>query len=155
MSGDATEPVVSVLLPAYNSSRYIEDALDSLIAQTFPSFEALVTNDASPDTPELEKVLARYEDPRIIYVKLEVNRGVGGARNACIRVARGEFVALLDGDDKWDPRFLEKMVARMRAEPDVDVLYSDSLAFGPTPIAGQRHMSRRPPVRRRRSASRG
>jgi glycosyltransferase involved in cell wall biosynthesis len=142
-----TEPVVSIVTPAYNVSQYIAEALDSVFAQTFPDFEVLVNNDGSPDTPALEAILARYTDPRLVYVKNDVNKGISGARNACIHAARGEFVAFLDGDDKWKPEYLSRMVATMRVDPGLSVLYSDCIPFGPTPFAGRTHMSMRPSIR--------
>lgn len=142
-----SEPIVSVIVPAYNSSLYVGETIDSVFAQTFPDFEIVLTNDASPDTPALEAVLARYTDPRLRYIKLDANKGISGARNACISAARGEFVAFLDGDDKWKPKYLERMVAAMRADPGLSMLYSDCIAFGPSPFAGQTHMGRRPSVR--------
>jgi len=134
-------------MPAYNASQYIAEALDSVFEQTLPDFEILVTNDAAPDTPALEAVLARYTDPRLRYIKCDVNKSASGARNACIRAARGEFVAFLDGDDKWKPKYLERMLSVMQADPGLSVLYSDTIQFGDTPFAGQTHMSRRPSVR--------
>lgn len=141
------DPVVSVITPAYNASQYIAEAIDSVFAQTFQDFEIVVTNDASPDTPALEAILAGYADPRLRYVKIDVNKRVSGARNACIQAARGEFVAFLDADDKWTPKYLERMVATMRSNPGLSVLYSDIISFGPTRFAGQTHMSRRPSTR--------
>ena len=142
-----TEPVVSIVIPAYNVSQYIAEALDSVFAQTSPDFEVLVNNDGSPDTPALEVVLARYTDPRLVYIKTDVNKGISSARNACIRAARGEFVAFLDGDDKWKPEYLRRMVDAMRADPRLSVLYSDCIAFGPTPFAGRTYMSLWPSIR--------
>ena len=63
------EPVISIVTPAYNASQYIAEALDSVFAQTFPDFEIVVTNDASPDTPALEAVLARYTGPAAALCK--------------------------------------------------------------------------------------
>ena len=111
-----------------------------MFAQTFPDFEILVTNDASPDTLALETVLARYTDPRLRYLKTDVNKGISGARNTCIRAARGEFIAFLDGDDKWKPEYLERMSGIMRADPGLSVLYSDCVVFGSTPFAGRTQM---------------
>jgi glycosyltransferase involved in cell wall biosynthesis len=75
-------------------------------AQTYKDFEAIVVNDGSPDTPELEKVLAPYLN-RIVYLKQE-NKRAAGARNNAIRHARGEFVAFLDSDDTWMPDHLAR-----------------------------------------------
>src|ERR671939_2007579 len=97
-------PAVSVIIPAYNAAAHIGAALDSVFAQTFTDYEVIVVNDGSPDTPELERALDAYAG-RLLYVRQE-NRGPSGARNAGIRRARGEYVALLDSDDLWLPAYL-------------------------------------------------
>jgi glycosyltransferase involved in cell wall biosynthesis len=142
-----SDPIVSVIVPAYNVNQYIAETVDSVLAQTFPDFEILVTNDASPDTLALETVLTRYTDPRLRYLKTDVNKGISGARNTCIRAARGEFIAFLDGDDKWKPEYLERMLGIMRADPGLSVLYSDCVVFGSTPFAGRTQMEIWPSAR--------
>jgi glycosyltransferase involved in cell wall biosynthesis len=127
-SNVATEPAVSVIMPAYNVAPYIGEALDSAFAQTFKNYEVIVVNDGSPDSEELERVLAPYRD-RIVYIVQE-NRGLAGARNTAIRVARGEFIALLDSDDAWEPDYLKVQIEMMRSDPSIDVLYSDARIFG-------------------------
>ena len=97
-------PTVSVIIPTYKTAQFIAACLDSVFAQTYKDFEAVVVNDGSPDTPELEKVLAPYMD-RIVYIKQE-NKRTAGARNNAIRHARGEYVAFLDSDDVWMPEHL-------------------------------------------------
>ena len=129
-------PAVSVIIPAYNAARYIGETLDSVFAQTFTDYEVIVVNDGSPDTEQLEAVLAPYAD-RIRYVEQE-NRGLSGARNTAIRHARGEFVALLDSDDKWLPEYLAVQVAAMRRDPTCDVYYPDAIIFGDSIPAGRR-----------------
>src|SRR5262245_33441277 len=94
-------PSVSVIIPAYNIAPFIAEALESVLAQTFTDYEIIVVNDGSPDTEELERVLAPYLS-RIRYFKQE-NQGAGAARNAGLNVATGEYVAFLDGDDVWYP----------------------------------------------------
>ena len=89
-------PAVSVVIPAYNSSPYIEDALDSVFAQTFTDYEVIVVNDGSPDAEELKEVLEPYRE-KIVYLEQE-NQGTAGARNAGIGAARGRYIALLDPD---------------------------------------------------------
>jgi glycosyltransferase involved in cell wall biosynthesis len=131
-------PSVSVIVPVYNTARYIAATLDSVLAQTFTDFEVIVINDGSPDTEELESVLDPYRE-RIIYLKQE-NRGVSAARNAGIGVARGEFLALLDSDDIWESDYLAVQIARLRQDPTIDVLYPDALIFGETRYAGRTFM---------------
>jgi GT2 family glycosyltransferase len=135
-------PAVSVVVPAYNVSQYVAEALDSVRAQTFKDYEIIVVNDGSPDTENLERVLEPYL-PEIVYLRQE-NRGLSGARNSGIRAARAPFIALLDGDDLWEPQFLEAMLAELQRDPTLDVLYSDALYFGDTPEAGRTYMELHP-----------
>jgi glycosyltransferase involved in cell wall biosynthesis len=118
-------PTVSVIIPAYKTAGLIAGCLDTVFAQTYTDFEAIVINDGSPDTPELEKVLAPYMD-RIVYIKQE-NKRAAGARNNGIRQARGEFVALLDSDDTWYPNHLATQMKLFADNPSLDLVYSDGL----------------------------
>ena len=124
-------PLVSVIIPAYDVARFIGEALNSALAQSFKDYEVIVVNDGSPDTAELERTLAPYR-PRIVYIKQE-NRGVSAARNAGIKAARGSLIAFLDGDDVWLPHYLEVQVKRIQADPTIDVLYPNVLMFGDSP----------------------
>src|SRR5262245_21891186 len=99
----AVTPRVSVIIPAYNVAPYIAETLDSLLAQSYADYEAIVVNDGSTD--ETEQVIAPYLkrfNGRLTYIKQE-NRGLPGARNAGMRQARGRYIVLLDGDDTWLP----------------------------------------------------
>jgi len=129
-----TNPLVSIIIPAYNVAPYIKEALDSVFAQTYTNFEPIVINDGSPDTPALEEVLAPYRS-RIVYLKQE-NRGLAGARNTGLRAATGEFVALLDADDLWTPEYLQEQVSFLQQHPEIDLVYCNSLFFGKSIHAG-------------------
>ena len=131
-------PDVSVIIPSYNTAQYIGGTLTSVFAQTYRSFEAIVINDGSPDTPELERVIEPFRD-RIVYIRQE-NRGLSAARNAGIERARGRYIALLDSDDEWEPEYLETQVAILDSTPSLDVVYPDALIFGDHPHAGRRYM---------------
>jgi len=131
----AAAPLVSVVIPAYRVAQYIAAALDSVLAQTLQDFEIVVVNDGSPDTEELEKVLAPYRD-RIVYLRQQ-NQGPGGARNTGIRTARGRYIAFLDADDIWGPEHLAAQVAVLEAGPSVDMVYADARIFGDVPEAGR------------------
>jgi Glycosyltransferases involved in cell wall biogenesis len=135
-------PVVSVIIPAYNVAPFIGDTLRSVLAQTFSEYEVIIINDGSPDTVELETVLAPYLD-RITYLK-QHNQGAGAARNTGLRAARGEFVAFLDGDDEWVPTFLEKQIRLIRSGPGYDLVYADAQLFGNSPKARGTVMQREP-----------
>jgi glycosyltransferase involved in cell wall biosynthesis len=137
-----SSPAVSVIIPAYNAAPYIGEALDSVFAQTFTDYETIVVNDGSPDTTELEQVLAPYRE-RIVYLKQE-NSGPGGARNTGILKARGEYVALLDSDDLWLPNYLSQQMRALRENPALDLIYSDALVVGFSPFAGQTFMENEP-----------
>ena len=130
-------PEVSVIIPAYNSAAYISEALDSVLTQTFDRFEVIVINDGSPDTADLERELERYGQS-VRYVTQE-NGGAGAARNAGLRIARGELVAFLDADDSYLPTFLAQQVALLR-ESAADLVHSDANLFGDPRLAGQTFM---------------
>ncbi len=131
-------PLVSVIIPTYMASTFISGTLDSVLAQTFTSYEILLVNDGSPDTAELETVLQPYLD-RIVYIKQE-NRGQAGARNTGLQNARGEFVCFLDNDDQWEPDFLSFHTSVMQADPGLAVHYCDAIIFGDTPRSGHKSM---------------
>lgn len=118
-------PKVSVIIPSYKTAHFIAACLDSVFAQTYQDLEAVVVNDGSPDTPELEKVLAPYMD-RIVYIKQE-NKRTAGARNNAIRHARGEFVAFLDSDDVWMPDHLASQMELFAKDPSLGLTYSNGL----------------------------
>jgi glycosyltransferase involved in cell wall biosynthesis len=118
-------PKVSVIIPSYKTAGLIAACLDSAFAQTYSDFEAIVVNDGSPDTPELEKVLEPYMG-RIVYIKQE-NKRAAGARNDAIRNARGEFVAFLDSDDTWMPDHLSSQMQQFAEDPSLDLVFCDGI----------------------------
>jgi glycosyltransferase involved in cell wall biosynthesis len=132
----AYTPAVSVIVPAYGVTRYIAEALNSVLEQTYTDYELIVVNDGCPDGASLEAVLRPYLD-RIIYVKKE-NGGVSSARNAGIRVARAPLIAFLDGDDAWTPDYLAVQTDFLRMHPQTDIVYSDAVLFGDGQLAGHR-----------------
>ena len=122
-----TTPVVSIIIPAYNVARYIGEAIQSVLQQDFTSYQIVVINDGSTDTPELEKILEPYQD-QITYVK-QANKGIAAARNAGLRVAQGEYLALLDADDVWFPFKLTHQFEFLRNNR-YDMVYGDAILFG-------------------------
>lgn len=106
-------PIVSIIVPSYNVSRYIGVAIESVLAQTYTDWELLVTDDASTDnTCEIvEQYVAK--DSRIHLYRLPCNMGAGVARNNSIVEARGRYIAFLDADDWWYPEKLEKQLGFM------------------------------------------
>jgi hypothetical protein len=123
------QPLVSVIIPAYNAAGHIKDALDSVLSQTFSNYEIIVINDGSPDSPQLLEALRPYQD-RIRYVE-QRNQGPSGARNTGIRAARGEYLAFLDSDDCWWPTYLAKQIQLIDGPPARDLVYSNAQRVGP------------------------
>jgi glycosyltransferase involved in cell wall biosynthesis len=115
-------PRVSVIIPVYNGSRTIAEALDSVFSQTFDAYEVIVINDASQDHPV--ELLESYGS-RIKLVSLMENRGQSAARNLGASLAQGEYLAFLDQDDVWYPRKLERQVGILDQHPEVGLVYSD------------------------------
>ena len=96
--------MVSVIIPSYNSEKYIGETLESVCAQTYSDFEVLVMNDCSKDrTAEIVDMYAR-KDPRIQLINLPGNKGVSHARNQGVEKASGEWIAFLDSDDSLNCR---------------------------------------------------
>ncbi|MFM9942904.1 MAG: glycosyltransferase family 2 protein [Hyphomicrobiaceae bacterium] len=119
-------PAFTVVVPLYNTERYIAATLDSILAQTFADFEIVVVNDASTDRGPtiVDSYIAR--DARIRMVTQD-NRGLAGARNSGIRQARGSYIALLDADDLWTPDKLALHKAHLDVNLDIGVSFAPSL----------------------------
>lgn len=115
-------PLVSVVVPAYNVAGYLERALDSALAQTVSDLEVLLVDDASTDSTLGVARRISGRDSRVRVLRNGRNAGPAASRNRAIREARGEWIALLDGDDTWSPRRLEFMLAHARG---ADVLSDD------------------------------
>jgi len=109
-----TNPLVSVLLPVYNGSRYLREAVDSVLRQSYANFELIVINDGSTDATH--EVMSSYSDPRIRYIRQE-NCGLSATLNRAISLARGPYLARQDSDDFSYPERLERQVAFLEANP--------------------------------------
>jgi glycosyltransferase involved in cell wall biosynthesis len=114
-------PLVSVVIPTYNAARFLVDAIDSVLAQTYQPLEVLVVDDGSTD--DTARVLEPYGG-RIRYIR-QTNGGPAKARNRGIREAKGELIAFLDADDQWLPEKLSKQWACHRAHPDAALSHTD------------------------------
>ena len=145
-----TRPMVSVVMPAFNASRYIDQAIESVCGQTISDLELLVVDDGSTD--DSTQVVERHAalDKRIRLFR-QINSGPGPARNVAFRAARGRFLAFLDSDDAWAPTFLERQLALLEQRPDVDVIFGNAWNRG-GPLDGQPARSTAPDERRLRLA---
>ncbi len=120
-------PTVSVIVPAYNVAPYIAEALASLQAQTLDAFEAIIIDDGSTDATAAA-IAPFLADPRFRLVRT-ANCGLSAARNRGIAEARGPLVALLDGDDRYRPDYLARMVAALGDRPDAAFVTCDAVSF--------------------------
>jgi glycosyltransferase involved in cell wall biosynthesis len=114
-------PSVSVIIPVFNGAATICEALDSVFAQTSSDFEVIVINDGSTDATRA--LLRGYEGKATILD--QPNRGPATARNVGIRASRGEYLAFLDADDKWQPSMLERTVPILQRDPECVLVYTD------------------------------
>lgn len=118
-------PLVSVVMPTYNRADLLPNTIESILNQDFDDFELLIVDDGSTDnTAEvIEQIQER--DPRLCYLKLAENRGIGFARDAGLKHVSGKYIALADSDDHWLPSKLKLQVEVMDAYPEIDILFGD------------------------------
>lgn len=107
------KPVVTVIIPTFNSAAFIVDSIQSVLAQSFQAFEIIVVDDASQDGTV--SLVRSFQEARLSLIELPHNRGPAAARNAGIHQATGRFLAFLDSDDLWHPRKLELQLQAMQA----------------------------------------
>ena len=112
--------MISVILPVYNSEKYVKLAIESVLNQTYQNFELIIINDASTDNSW--EVVKTFHDPRIILLENEVNLGTAATANRGIQVARGDFIARMDSDDISFPDRFEKQIAFFTSHPKVGIL---------------------------------
>ncbi len=120
-------PKVSVVIPCYNLGQYINEAVDSVLAQTYQDFEIIIVNDGSTDE-WTNQLLDNYSKPKTRVIKTE-NRGLPAARNLAISEAMGEYILPLDADDKIAPTFLEKTVKILEQNPKVGFVTTWTKSF--------------------------
>lgn len=119
-------PVVSVIMPAYNAEAFIEDAINSVLKQTYTDFELIVINDCSTDaTADIVSRIAAT-DGRTRFFNNEKNSGVSFTRNFGISKADGEWIAFLDSDDMWREEKLQKQIDLLAAHPDAAIAFTAS-----------------------------
>ena len=131
LTGPEAKPLVSVIIPCYKQARFLSEAVETLNAQTYPDWEAVIVNDGSPDdtTAVAQALIAAHPERRIRLVE-KPNGGLSSARNAGVHASRGEYILPLDADDALDPRMLEKTVTALRANPADAVAYTHVQHFG-------------------------
>jgi glycosyltransferase involved in cell wall biosynthesis len=125
-ASDGRRPTVSVALPTYGRPEFLQDAMESVDAQTYDSVELVVVDDHSPDPVEPHvREFAADASIDVQYVRHEENRGANAARNTAIREATGEYLAFLDDDDRWKPSKLARQMDVFReSDDDVGFVYT-------------------------------
>jgi teichuronic acid biosynthesis glycosyltransferase TuaG len=116
--------LVSVIMPAFNSQKYIQSSIESVLSQTYQELELIVVDDCSSD--ETESIVKSFilKDSRVKYYKNPMNFGVSESRNVGICNAVGEFISFIDSDDLWFPNKLEKQLCMYSENKEVGVFYS-------------------------------
>jgi glycosyltransferase involved in cell wall biosynthesis len=123
-------PLVSVFIPVYNAEPFVAQAIESVLAQTYPHYELIVVNDASTDGTA--EVIARYQDhPRVRIHHNPANLGMAPNWNVSLSLCRGDLVARLDADDFYAPGFLEQVVPIFQRYPDVGMVFTGAKVFWP------------------------
>lgn len=119
------QPMFSIVVPLYNTpERLFAEMVDSVIAQTYKHWE-LCLADGSTKPNQLEKLVSQYNDKRIKYKKLEQNKGISGNSNEAIKMAKGDYIALLDHDDTIMPQALFRYTELINQDEDYELIYSD------------------------------
>ena len=104
--------LVSIIMPSYNTGRFIKETIESVLAQSYPTWELIIVDDCSTD--DTDDVVSQYlSDNRIHYLKNDFNSGAAISRNRALREAKGKWIAFLDSDDLWFPEKLEKQIRFM------------------------------------------
>jgi glycosyltransferase involved in cell wall biosynthesis len=118
---------ISVLMPVYNGERFLREAIDSVLSQSFTLFELILLNDGSTD--ESENIILSYKDERIVYVKNERNLGLIAILNKGIELCKGKYIARMDADDISLPDRFKRQIEFMESNPNCAVLGTNYINF--------------------------
>ena len=126
-----TEPLVSIITPAFNSAKFIGQTIESVLAQTYINWEMLIVDDGSSDnTSEIVNIYGKKDDRIRLYSHPNnKNKGVSATRNLAIDNCRGSFLALLDSDDLWVPYKLELQIEQFRTNKSIGLSYSKAICI--------------------------
>lgn len=133
-------PYFSVVIPAFNSEKFLVAALDSVRHQDFSDFEIIIVNDGSTDsTGELAELWRKKYSQLNLKVKHQSNKKLGAARNAGIELSLGRYIAFLDSDDQWASNKLQAIGSLLTSHPDIDVVCHDEWIISTRKKAEIRH----------------
>jgi len=122
------KPIVSVLMPTYNSDvKWLRKAIESVLSQIYPFWELCIVDDGSHNFKQIQKVVDEYvrENERLKFRSLKTNHGISAATNEALAIAEGEYIAFLDHDDELSPDALFQVVKLLNTHPAADMIYSD------------------------------
>jgi len=125
MTDDYTKALVSVVIPCYNREKYIEAAIDSVLAQAYRPLEIIVVDDGSSDSSI--EIIGRFGSP-VTLIRQE-NAGAAAARNTGVQNSHGEFLSFLDSDDLWTDDKLAKQLEVMTQQPEIDLVFAHAEEF--------------------------
>ena len=130
-------PLVSVIIPVYNYARYLGEAIESVLGQTYRDVEVIVVDDGSTD--QSGEVAKSFADRGVRYFRQD-HAGIGPARNAGVELAQGDFLAFLDADDRWPEEKLERQLRAFENDPALEMVFGQALQLqnGPAWEAGVR-----------------
>jgi len=139
MKASQLEPIVSIVIPTYNQAHFLEKALESVFAQSFILWEAIIVNNYSSDSTV--EIVKKFTDPRVHLINFRNNGIIAASRNIGISNAKGEWIAFLDSDDTWHPEKLERCLCEV-AKNNADAIchgecwtrsdgYSRNVEYGP------------------------
>jgi glycosyltransferase involved in cell wall biosynthesis len=121
-------PKVSVIVPCYNQTQYLNECLQSVLEQTYENWECIIVNDGSPDNTEEVALLWCKKDSRFKYLKKE-NGGLSSARNSGFELAKGAYVQFLDSDDYIHQNKLEDQISHLESDNSIDISYTNFFTF--------------------------
>ncbi|MHC4911736.1 MAG: FkbM family methyltransferase, partial [Planctomycetota bacterium] len=120
-------PLVSVIIPAYNAAKYITEAIESVLIQNYRNFELIIIDDGSTD--ETKDIIGSFKDDRIRYF-YQANSGLAATHNAGIKNSKGAFIIKLDADDMMTPDFIARHLMEFEQHPEADLVYCDDCLVG-------------------------
>jgi len=126
-----TRPKISTIIPVYNREKYIAEAIDSVLAQTYKPIEVIVVDDGSTDNSA--GIVKQYVNSSIRYT-FQPNQGIGAARNTGIELAKGSYYAFLDSDDLWTPDKISLQMKAFDNDPDLDMIFGQVVQFRSTQL---------------------
>jgi glycosyltransferase involved in cell wall biosynthesis len=117
------EPLVTVVIPTYNRPKYLREAIESAVNQTYKNLEIIVSDDGSVENPQ--DIVESFQDSRIQFRRNPKNLGIALNVIGAFKEARGKYVASLNDDDAWNPDFLQKLIPHLEADENVAIAFSD------------------------------